>query len=439
MRFRHFVSVILWLCLAAVPFAVQAQRIPPPPQGTLVVSCAFNNSAYQNGKIYVDGRESGRCPGVTLRVGTGSHTVRVGESLGDNRYLAYENERVEVLKDSTQNLTAMLAPVTGEQAPSLAFALGAKRLSMIPTVDDTKVARFSPDATVVAIGAETNSVRLYNVADGKALHRLGDAGEYWVSFVTALSFSADGGLLASNGWLYDKFVGEINIWDVKSGRRLRTINDVKKVSALALSADGKVLAACVEPGVIKLWNVSDGKLLWSISPQDKSDGLIDRLIFSADGKLLISGHTAVERTYVYDALTGKRKRALQGALLTPGSDGRVITSVTKDEITTQRAWRPATGELIETKQFRYISTAWAMSEHLSVVDSNGVALRNMLDGQVMLSLGGNFNPLALSADGRRLLFYNDGGYVIWSLPALTSLTSPSSNAPNGSSPISPVR
>ena len=48
----------------------------------------------------------------------------------------------------------------------------------------------------------------------------------------------------------------------------------------------------------------------------------------------------------------------------------------------------------------------------------------------MLSLGGNFNPLALSADGRRLLFYGDGGYVIWSLPALTSL---SSQIPNGNS------
>lgn len=401
-----------------MPAAVQAQRIPPPPQGTLVISCAFNDSSYQNGKIYVDGRESGRCPGVTLRLGTGSHTIRVGEFLEDNRYLAYENERVEVLKDSTQNLTARLAPVTGKKAPSLAFALGAKRLSRIPTVDDTKVARFSPDSTVVAIGAETNSVRLYNVDDGVALRRLGDAGEYWVSFVTALAFSEDSGLLASNGWLYDKFTGEINIWDVKSGRLLRTISGVKKVSALALSHDGKALAACVEPGFIKLWNVSDGRLLWSISPMNKSDGEIDRLIFSADGQLLISGRTAGEHTYIYDALTGRRKRALQGAPATLGSDGRVITFVTGDGITTRRAWRP-TGELIETKQFRYISTAWAMSEQLSVVDSNGVALRNMRDGQVMLSLGGNFNPLALSADGRRLLFYDDGGYVIWSLPALT--------------------
>ncbi len=436
MRFRYHASVILWLCVAAVPAAVQAQRIPPPPQGTLVISCSFNNSAYQNGKIYVDGRESGRCPGVTLRVGTGSHTVRVGESQGNNHYLAYENERVEVLKDSTQNLTAMLAPVTGEQSPSLAFALGAKRLSGIPPVDDTKVARFSPDATVVAIGAETNSVRLYNVADGVALHRLGDSGEYWVSFVTALSFSADGGLLASNGWLIDKYVGEINIWNVKSGKLFRTISDVKKVSALALSADGKSLGACVESGVIKLWNVSDGKLLWSISPSDKSVGEIDRLIFSADGHLLIAGSTFGEHTYIYDALARKRKRALQGALATVGSDGRVITSVTKDEITTQRAWRPATGELIESKQFRYISTAWAMSEHIAVVDSNGVALRNMRDGQVMLSLVGNFNPIALSADGRRLLFYSDGGYVIWSLAALTSL---SSEAPNSSSFNPPLR
>jgi WD40 repeat protein len=412
----------------------QAQRIPSPPQGTLVVGCVFNNNTYQSGKIYVDGRESGRCPGVTLRLGTGSHTVRVGEALGNNRYLAYENEQVEILKDGTRKLTATLAPVAGEKAPSLAFALGAKRLSGLPTVDDTKASAFSPDATVVAIGAETNSVMLYHVDDGKALHRLGESGEYWVSFVTALGFSADGSLLASSGWLYDKYTGEINIWDVKSGRLLRTINDMKKVSALAFSPDGKLLAAGVAPGLIEVWSASDGKLLWSVgSPQGNSDGEIDRLIFSADGSLLVTGHAAGESVDIYDALTGKRKRALQGRLMTLGRDGRVITSVTLAGITTQRAWRPATGELIESKQFKYIWTAWGMSEDIWVVDSNGVALRNMRNGQVMLSLGGLFNPLALSADGRRLLFYGDGGYVIWSLPALTSLSSLcSSNAPSGS-------
>jgi hypothetical protein len=50
----------------------------------------------------------------------------------------------------------------------------------------------SPDATVLAVGAETNSVRLYKVADGRPQRRLGAPGEYWVSFVTALSFSAGG-------------------------------------------------------------------------------------------------------------------------------------------------------------------------------------------------------------------------------------------------------
>ena len=223
----------------------------------------------------MDGRESGRCPDITQRLGTGPHTVRVGEALGNDRYLAYENEQVWVLKDSTRKLTATLSPVAGEKAPSLAFALGAKRLSAMPAVDDTKASAFSPDATVVAIGAETNSVMLYRVDDGKALHRLGDSGEYWVSFVTALGFSADGSLLASSGWLYDKYTGEINIWDVKSGRLLRTINDVKKSSALAFSPDGNLLAAGVEPGLIKVWNARDGKLLWSVSPRGNSNDKIE--------------------------------------------------------------------------------------------------------------------------------------------------------------------
>lgn len=402
---------MLWFCALAVPVMVRAQ-IPLPPRGTLVIRCELGNSPYQKGKIYVDGSEAGSCPGVTLHINASTHSVRVGEALGNNRYLVYENNQVEVRKDSTQTITATLAPSTGEKSPALAFALGVRPLSNISPPDDFKISAFSPDASVLAIGAETNSVRLYNVADGQALRRLGEPGEYWVSFVTALSFSADGQMLASNGWLNDKYVGEINIWDVRSGRRLRTIPGVKKVSSLALSPDGKLLAAGVEPNTIKLWSVKDGKLLWSINPPDDGDS---SLFFSPDGQMLISGHRGGDEIYVYDVMTARHLRTLPGNLVTLARDGRVITYLSKNDVVTRDTRRSLLGELIESKQAKYFPGESGLSEHLIV---NGVELRDARSEQLMVRLPGNYY-LAFSADGRRLLIHTGGvGHVVWSLPAI---------------------
>lgn len=416
MRLKHTTLVVLWICAWALP--VEGQRADRlPPTGTLSVRCRLGNAPHPRGTIYVDGQEMGRCPGTTFRIVVGTHSVRVGEALGNNRYLVYENEQVEVRRDSTQSITATLVHSTGEQSPALAFALGVKRLSSIPPPDDFDVAAFSPDATILAVNAETNSVQLHDVASGRALGRLGEKGEYWVSFVSALSFSADGSLLASNGWLTDKYVGEINIWDVKRGLLRRTIHGVPKVSALALSPDGKLLAAGVAPNTIKLWSVADGKLLWSISPPGDDDYEVGPLFFSPDGRMLISGRDGVDETYVYDALTAEHRRTLPGRWATLAKDGRVSTYLFEEGGAVRKAWRSLEGGLIESKKVEYRPTN-LMSELIVAVSAE---LWNARSEQLMVRLPGNY-VIALSTDGRRLLMHGDesggGGFAIWSLPAV---------------------
>ena len=363
----------------------------------------------------MDGREVGSCPAVKTTAGVSTHSVRVGEALGNNLYLVYENEEVKVLKDSTQSITATLTRSTAEKSPALFFALSAKPISRIPMVDDTKVAAFSPDAKTIAIGAETNSVRLYNAADGSALRRLGEKGEYWVSFVTALSFSADGEMLASNGWLYDKYIGEINIWDVKSGRLRRTIPRVKKVSALAFSPNGKLLAAGVEPNIIKLWNVQNGKLLWSINAPGGSEMQVSKLFFSKDGRWLVSSQSGGNSIDVYDVMLAQRIRALPGMLARLNADGRLVTYSFKNSLATRNVWRSVTDDQIYSKQVKYYPTESGIGEQVIV---NGVELWNVRSEQLMLKVPGNYF-VAFSADGSRLLVNAGGeGYVVWSLPAL---------------------
>ncbi|MBD0372746.1 MAG: hypothetical protein ICV60_18020 [Pyrinomonadaceae bacterium] len=422
MRLKATTLVILWLCAWAVPAWAQPEKRPPMlmPQGTLAITCQLNNAPYPRGTIYVDGQKVGSCPGLTERFFVGPHSIRVGVALGNNRYLIYENERVEVRKDGTQNITAALSPTTAEKSPALAFALGIRKLAAIPATDDFDAAAFSPDSSIIAINAETNSVLLYDGNSGRALRRLGEKGEYWVSFVTSLSFSADGRLLASDGSLEDTI---INIWDVKSGRLLQTIHGAGEVSALALSPDGKLVAAGVELNSIKLWRVADGKLLWSINPQGDSNHSISTLLFSPDGQMLIASRGGIDESYVYETLTAKHRRTLQGRWATMAADGRVVTYLFKDGFTTRNTWRSLMGELMESKRVKY-GASELRSELIMVYGSD---VWNTRSEQMMLKLPGYY-VLALSADGRRALINggenSEGGYFLWSLPAIPD------NAPN---------
>ncbi|HEV2762656.1 MAG TPA: hypothetical protein VGV38_06645 [Pyrinomonadaceae bacterium] len=415
MRLKQTIPVVLWICASTLH--VEGQRVDRlPPTGTLVVRCRLGNAPHPRGTIYVDGQIRGRCPDATFRVVVGTHSVRVGEALGNNSYLVYENEQVEVRRNSTQSITASLARSTGEASVALAFALGVKRLSGIPFTDGSRIAAFSPDAAIVAINGSTNSVLLYDVASGRALGRLGEKGEYWVSFVSALSFSADGRLLASNGWLTDKYVGEINIWDVKRERLRRTIHSVQKVSALALSPDGRLLAAGVGPNTIKLWSVADGKLLRNIHPPGGGAGEVSPLFFSPDGRVLISGHAGGEKIYVHDAVTAEHRRTLPGRFATLAADGRLRTYLFAEDVAVRRTWRSPKGGLIESKKVRYRATD--QMSGLIVADSS--ELWNARTEQLMVRLPGNY-VVALSADGRRLLMHGDEsghGFAVWSLPAI---------------------
>lgn len=409
--------IVLWLCALVLPAAAQP-RIPVPPSGTVMLTCQYQDAPYYRGRVYVDGKYVGNCPTLTMGLGLGYHSIRVGEALGSNRYLGYEAERVEVKKDVVRNLTAVLSTGTAESFPALVYAMGAKQYPIRPSDSSSRTGAFSPDASILALGAETNSIRLYNAADGEPLRRLGEPGEYWVSFVTAIAFSADSRLLASSGWLYNNYIGEINIWDVESGKRLRTIPDVKEVYSIALSRDGKFLAAGVIPNIVKVWSVSDGRLLWSISPPGGSEARISPLVFSPDGRYLLLGHQAGREIYVYDAVTHRYLKALPGNLAVVTKDGEVITCSAKEgEDAVRMKWRLPAGELIESKRLNATSVTRCLNEQRLVEASGRPDILDARNELLMKILNDPYH-IAVTADGKRILFYANGDYDFRSLLAV---------------------
>ncbi|HEV3084651.1 MAG TPA: sigma-70 family RNA polymerase sigma factor [Gemmataceae bacterium] len=117
---------------------------------------------------------------------------------------------------------------------------------------------------------------------------LGDSRLKHLGYVTETVFSADGKTLASAG-----SDGLVRLWNPETGEERRRFQAPReygfqwdRLACVALSPDGRMLAAGGINQNIILWNVADGKQLGRL----RADGPIARLVFSADGRLLASGH-----------------------------------------------------------------------------------------------------------------------------------------------------
>jgi WD40 repeat protein len=148
---------------------------------------------------------------------------------------------------------------------------------------------FSPDGQTVATGSSVNenNVQLWRVADGTALRALtGHSGG-----TNGLIFSPDGKLLA--GSLVNH---QVCVWNVSDGKllytfdggvALPTLDDHRQKGAnLTFSADNQTLAFVDSDGSYRVWRVSDGGVVrnWLLPIPHGFELLC--AAFSRDGKTL---------------------------------------------------------------------------------------------------------------------------------------------------------
>jgi WD40 repeat protein len=197
---------------------------------------------------------------------------------------------------------------------------------------------FHPDGKTLASGGK-DVVKLWDVSRGEVTATL--VARTWNSFsnITALAYSPDGKTLAAGSW--DR---TIKLWDLASGKATMTLEG-ERANAVAFSADGKILAAGSQigsAGIVYLWDAATGKALGSILQND-GRWIVEGIAFSPDNQTL--AWAGWDRTVKLRDVAGRQKPTVLGGYsyavfsVTFSPDGKVLASG-GSEI---KLWNVATG------------------------------------------------------------------------------------------------
>jgi WD40 repeat protein len=210
---------------------------------------------------------------------------------------------------------------------------------------------FSPDGKTLAAAGyrmgmqrRVGEVKLLDAATLKAQAALpfGD-GE-----IHAAAFSGDGKVLATGGFRVDlgEPAPEVRVWDAATRKKKVSLEGISglrgMVQCVTLSGDGKLVASADDSGTVKVWETAKGEEVRSWAQPDPR--FVRSLALSPDGKTLAAGldpprpqpgrpvagfpPTAAD-VVLWDVATGKELAALKGHEISVPSlafspDGRTL-------------------------------------------------------------------------------------------------------------------
>ncbi len=281
---------------------------------------------------------------------------------------------------------------------------------------------FSPDGSRLVSGFQDGTVRLWDIATQTELATL----EGHTDRVTSVSFSPDGGLLASAGGWSDPTV---RLWDAATQTEVATLrghtDEVRSVSFS--SPDGATLASGAWDRTVRLWDVATQE---EVATLEEHSGPVHSVSFSRDGATLISG-AADGRVLLRDVETGNvaglsGHGSLSSMALSP--DGTLLASTGGWGDETVTLWDAATRTRIATLEGHTSSvTSVSFSSDGALLASGSwdrtVKLWNVGTRELVGTLEGHtsgVNAVAFTSDGATLASAggrNDATVRLWDVGA----------------------
>jgi WD40 repeat protein len=207
-------------------------------------------------------------------------------------------------------------------------------------------------ATAVAFSSDGNLITLLNStidiwdANCETVLYTVEGFEDYSSWQNTVGFTQDGKLLAS---AYDNNTVKLwKLWGADSGAPLQTLEGHSaKVSAVALSPNGMLLASASEDGIAKIWDAKSGAELHTL---DGHSSCVRAVAFSPNGSMLASA-SEDWTAKIWDAKSGAELHTLDGhsSYVRAGAfspNGKMLASASWDE--TIRLWDTSSGAELDT-------------------------------------------------------------------------------------------
>jgi WD40 repeat protein len=199
------------------------------------------------------------------------------------------------------------------------------------------------------------------------------------------------------------------LWDVETGKAIRTIHESGIFSHIAISPDGKKFVT-VDGNIIYLWDFATG----AYRECRGHTRIVNALAFSPDGNYFISG--ASDKTIkIWIVDTGQEIRTLTGHTGTGdigrvlsvsySPDGRQIASCSNDK--TIKFWDASNGNVIRTISANCSKVSYCPNgRKIVAVEGNKIHTFDSQNGRELFTLTGHrssIRAISFSPDGNRLL------------------------------------
>eukprot|EP00741_Cyanophora_paradoxa_P007910 tig00001231_g7653.t1 len=188
----------------------------------------------KDGKLLVTGSENG--------------TVRVWMTTDMRLQETYKGHEGRVFAVAVSPKDAALVASGGEDGSVRLWQNGEEVAALRGSAEPVKAVAFSPDGVLVAAAGCDNTVRLWSVQDGRLVREM-RGHHYWIE---ALAFAPDGSFLASGSW--DK---TIRVWRLPEGALQAVLSGhTANILGLDVSPDGSHIVSGALDKTVRLWGTA---------------------------------------------------------------------------------------------------------------------------------------------------------------------------------------